>query len=193
MSRQLMGFREYARYRDARGLAGVTLRAVQKAIEAGRITTVQDERGKTKIDPEVADIQWGRNTDPDQSARANAGRERSSIPPSGESPAAGRESGDQGLYWDARTRREITEAAKAALQLEEMSGNLVNKEQVERAAYETGRMLRDMMLSIPGKIADSLAAESDPRAIEIRIREELRKVLDEIARIARDGLAARIS
>ena len=54
-------------------------------------------------------------------------------------------------------------------------------------------MLRDMMLSVPGKIADDLAAESDPRSIEMRIREELRKVLDEISRIARDGLAARLA
>ena len=105
----------------------------------------------------------------------------------------GREASDQNLYWDARTRREVAEASTAELKLEEMSGNLVKKELVERAAYETGRMLRDMMLSVPGKIADDLAAESDPRSIEMRIREELRKVLDEISRIARDGLAARLA
>ncbi len=167
--------------------------AVQKAIKSGRISTITDEKGKVKIDPEVADIQWGKNTDPDQSARANAGRE-SSIPPApGGSPSGGREASDQNLYWDARTRREVAEASTAELKLEEMSGNLVKKELVERAAYETGRMLRDMMLSVPGKIADDLAAESDPRSIEMRIREELRKVLDEISRIARDGLAARLA
>lgn len=74
MSRQLMGMREYARHREANGLPGQTLRAVQRAIETGRISTVSDEKGRQRIDAEVADIQWNRNTDPDQSDRASAGR-----------------------------------------------------------------------------------------------------------------------
>ncbi len=192
MSRNLKGLREYARHRKARGLPGATHASVQKAIEAGRITTLQDEKGRIKIDPEVADIQWGRNTDPDQSARANAGRDRQPTSPSGESSPGGQEKGEQSLYWDARTRRETAEASKAELQLAEMSGVLVRKDQVESAAYETGRMLRDMMLAVPGKIADAIAAESDPRTVENLLREEFRKVLDEISRISRDGLAARL-
>lgn len=192
MGRQLMGLREYARYRESNGLPGITLRAVQKAIESRRITTVVDEKGKAKIDAEVADIQWGRNTDPDQSARANAGRDV--APPrmggngrdAGASAPGGEREGS--LYWDAKTRREIAEAATAELKLEEMSGGLVKRAAVERAAYEAGRLLRDMILSVPSGLAAELAAMTDPAAIESRIRDELRKVLDNLTRLTRTGL-----
>lgn len=192
MGRQLLGLREYARYREAHGLPGITLRAVQKAIESGRITTVVDEKGKPKIDAEVADIQWGRNTDPDQSARANAGRDVS-PPPSG-GTSAGNGAGGHGtdregsLYWDAKTRREVAEASKAELQLAEMAGGLVRRDGVERAAYEAGRLLRDMILSVPSGLAMELAAMTEPQAIEARMRDELRKVLDNLTRLTRTGL-----
>lgn len=192
MGRQLMGLREYARYRESKGLPGITLRAVQKAIESRRITTVVDEKGKAKIDAEVADIQWGRNTDPDQSARANAGRDV--APPrmggNGHDAGSGAPGGERegSLYWDAKTRREIAEAATAELKLEEMSGGLVKRAAVERAAYEAGRLLRDMILSVPSGLAAELAAMTDPAAIESRIRDELRKVLDNLTRLTRTGL-----
>lgn len=179
---KMMGLREYARHREASGLPGTTLRAVQKAVESGRISTIPDAKGKTKIDPAVADIQWSNNTDPDQSARANAGR-RITLGGTGHS-----ESNEQNAYWDARTRREIAEASKAELELEEMAGNLVDKDGTRRAAFEVGRVLRDMILAVPTKLAGELSALSDTRAIEARMREELRKPLDQMARLAKVGL-----
>ena len=185
-----MGLREYARHRESRGLPGVTLRAVQKAIGSGRITTVADDKGRPKIDAEVADIQWGRNTDPDQSARANAGRDVAPPPGGSDAGAVGGQGGEResSLYWDAKTRREVAEASKAELQLEEMAGRLVRREAVERAAYEAGRLLRDMILSVPSKLAGEIAGLKDPQAIEARMRDELRKVLDDLARMSRTGL-----
>lgn len=194
MGRQLMGLREYSRYREAHAYPGGSLRAVQKAIETGRITTVADEKGRVKIDPEVADIQWGRNTDPDQSARANVGREP--APPGAGvdlgAPAVGGGQGQNSLYWDARTRREQAEAEKAEIQLKEMSGELVEREAVRRAAYESGRLLRDMLLALPGTLAQDLAAIAGPQEVEVRLRDELRKVLDQVARITETSLAVRI-
>lgn len=194
MGRQLMGLREYARYRESKSFPGGTLRAVQKAIETGRITTIADEKGRVKIDPEVADIQWGRNTDPEQSARANVGREPTSpgIGADLVTTAAGAGQGQNSLYWDARTRREQAEAEKAEIQLKEMSGELVDREAVRRAAYEAGRLLRDMLLALPGTLAQDLAAIAGPQEIEIRLRDELRKVLDQVARVTETSLDTRI-
>lgn len=185
MSRQLMGFREYARHREMQGLPGITLRAVQKAIESGRISTVQDEKGRAKIDPSVADIQWDNNTDPDQSARANAGRDVVPLK-SGESASGGkREEGSR--YWDAKTEREIVELDRARLALAKDSGQLVDKDGVRRAGFDSGRQLRDMVLAVPSRLAAELAAMDDARAIETRLSEELRKVLDAIAQLAQAG------
>ena len=181
-----MGLREYARHRGGSRLPGATLRAVQKAIEAGRISTVPDDKGRARIDPQVADIQWGRNTDPDQSARANPGKDIS--------PSGGSASGSQGAeregsrYWDAKTEREEVELAKAKLQLAKDEGSLVSREAVERAAFEAGRLLRDMILSVPNRLAPEVAGMTEPPAIEVRLREELRKVLDELARLTRTGM-----
>ena len=187
-----MGLREYARHREAQGLCGNTLASVQKAIASGRISTIADEKGKPKIDPEVADIQWGRNTDPDQSARANGGRDVSPPPSSASAPGRGdSDERDSNAYWDAKTRREVAEASLAERKLEELSGNLVRREAVERAAYESGRMLRDMVLSVPTRLAAELAAVTDPQKIEQRIRAELRHVLDELARLTRTGFEGR--
>lgn len=185
MSRQLFGLREYARYRESNGLPGATLTAVQKAIASNRITVIIDEKGKQKIDPEVADFQWGKNTDPDQSARANSGKEI--LPPSsGEKPSGGR-GDDGGRYWEAKTSREEVELARARLALEKDAGQLVDRDGARRAAYESGRMLRDMVLSVPSKVAAEVAAMTDARAIETRIREELRTVLAELSRLAAVG------
>jgi hypothetical protein len=182
-----MGYREYARHRETHGLPGITLRAVQKAIESGRITTILDEKGRAKIDPEVADIQWDSNTDPDQSARANAGRE-TAAPKSGDQASGGkREEGNR--YWDAKTEREIVELNRARLALAKDSGQLVDKDEVRRAGYDSGRQLRDMILSIPSRMASELAAQGDARAIEARMSEELRKVLDALSQLAQAGFS----
>ncbi len=196
MAMVLMGLRAYARHREERNLTGASLSSVQKAIASGRISTVTDEKGRQRIDPAVADIQWDRNTDPDQSARANSGRD-TVAPSGGRTPFSGAAMGDSGgdrdssAYWDARTRREVAEASTAELKLEEMSGRLVKRSEVERAAFEAGRLLRDMVLSVPTKVAAEVAAMDDPRIVEARIRQELRHVLDELARLTRTGFEER--
>ena len=151
---------EYARHR------GVSPMAVSKAVKSKRITLIDG-----LIDIEVADIQWERKTNPDQAARANSAR--GSIDQTGETSE----------YWQIRIRREKAEALKIELQLAEMSGKLVDREKVEAAAYQVGRLLRDMVLAVPGKLAGELAVMSDPLLVEARMREELRKILSEISRL----------
>lgn len=59
---------EYSRHR------GCSREAVRQAIEAGRISTLPGPNGRKLIDPDVADIEWKRNTDQKQSERANASK-----------------------------------------------------------------------------------------------------------------------
>ena len=61
----LMGQREYARHR------GCALRAVQKAIEANRISLVEVD-GAKKIDSEQADRDWLARTDPAKQSLLNS-------------------------------------------------------------------------------------------------------------------------
>src|SRR5258705_10241242 len=60
MSGEPMSLRAYARHR------GVSLRAVQKALQSGRISAREDGR----LDADVADANWARNTAPRPQFRA---------------------------------------------------------------------------------------------------------------------------
>jgi len=52
---------------------GVSPQAVRKAINTGRLQRSVQREGKSWwIDPEVADIEWGRNTAPEQQRRKDA-------------------------------------------------------------------------------------------------------------------------
>jgi hypothetical protein len=186
-----MSYREYARHRQECGMTGTTLRAVQKAIEAGRISTIPDEKGRPFIDPAVADLQWASNTDAEQCLRGNttqlaAGKVTNAAnigaaPQGTTMPSAA--PGNTTAYWDAKTSREQSEARMAELNLQKMQGDLCDAAGTRRAAYDAGRMLRDMLLTIPTKIAPELADCTDRQTIERRLREELRKPLDYIARL----------
>ncbi len=163
--------RAYARHR------GVTLRAVQKAIQSGRI---QISAGG-KIDPVHADADWSRNTAPTpQRDRPHSSppAQRAATPlysPAAE-PAAG------GLdYARARAVRENYLARLAKIEFEERSGKLVNRDEVEVAAFSRFRTFRDGMLNIPDRVAALMAAESDPARIHEILTTEIRKALLEFS------------
>lgn len=167
---------EYARRR------GVSREAVRKAIDTGRISTVQGDTGRKMIDPEVADIQWAKNTDIAQSARANA--HKATVPPPTRSD-------DQrgSAYWDAHTRREIAAANREEMLEKKLAGELVERTKVENAAFGIGRMLRDSVLGLPTRLAPELAPMTDAFAIEAKLRGALREVLGDITKISADDLA----
>jgi len=161
---------------------GVSREAVSKAINNGRISTVAGHNGRKMIDPEVADIQWAKNTDPAQSARANS--PKTIVPPF---LRAGDQQGS--AYWDAHTRREIAAANREELLEKKLAGELVERVKVEDAAFAIGRMLRDAVLGLPTRLAPELAALPDAFEIETKLRNELRKVLEDITSITADDLA----
>ena len=93
-------------------------------------------------------------------------------------------------YWTARTEREQAEAEKAKLEVLKMRGDLVERQRVERASYEAGRLLRDMVLAVPSKVAPEVLALQSAQEVEAKMRDELRRVLAELSRLSRTGLEA---
>jgi len=91
-------------------------------------------------------------------------------------------------YWDNKTRREGTLADLAALELAKKSGELVEFKRVEEAAFAAGRLLRDTVLGLPTRLAPELAAMNDTFQIEIRMRDELRQIFSDVAKMAVDDL-----
>ncbi len=174
----IMSLRQYARHR------GVVLSAVQKAIQSDRISTLADGQ----IDSEIADAEWQRNT----TAHAPAVTRRTD-----------QEEDDGGVfgasqYTKARAVREHYQARLAKIEYEERTGRLVPKDQMQVAAYNTNRRIRDGMLNVADRVCGQIAAEMrdalaaaglapelaarlDLRAVHGILSGEIRKALGEVA------------
>lgn len=140
----LVSQREYARRK------GITHRAVQKAIAAGRILAHDG-----KVDPDEADRMWSLNTDPSKPKGTATARTPPAEPPAGAPPDSVNRSlrGEGGLsYADARAVREAYQARLAKLDYEERSGKLVNADQVAEAWEKIIQASRTKVLGLPAKI-----------------------------------------
>jgi hypothetical protein len=173
-----MSLRAYARHR------GVSLRAVQKALQSGRISAREDGR----LDADVADADWIRNTAPRpqtsaKPAKAAAppqiGHHHTEVPRREPSDPPKLESGLE--YSKARAVREGYQARLTKLDYEERSGKLVSADEVQVSAFNRFRQFRDGMLNIPDRLAAVLAAEGDPSRVHELLATEIRKALLEFA------------
>lgn len=187
-----MGYREYARHR------GVTLRAVQKAIEAQRIKLVQVD-GKPKIDSDQADRDWVENTDPaKQSLLYSAGPEEDVSPRAvgGMASAAGagtvdavpassaidsepKPAADEDLpaYRRERAEREAINKQRDQLALDKERGRLVDRDDVARLRFTEFRALRDDLGNVGARVKAALAAENDELRCERLVTDEIDRVL----------------
>jgi hypothetical protein len=157
----IMSLRQYARHR------GVALSAVQKAIQSNRIPTLADGR----IEPDVADAEWERNTTPYAPAVTRRTNEEED------------DAGGLGVnqYTKARAVREHYLARLAKIDYEERVGKLVSKDEVQVSAFNKFRQFRDQLLNIPDRLAAMLAAENDPSKVYEILATEIRKALNEFA------------
>jgi hypothetical protein len=182
----LMGQAEYARHR------GCYLRAVQNALNSGRITYA-DPINK-KIDSEAADRDWEANTDHTHNPRRFRhnlpGREapvhRRPDPSTEKPPAAVAEALADTVrvastYSNARAIVEQYKARMAKLEFEKVAGDLLDRRQVEIAAFNRFRVLRDALLNLPDRVASQIASESDESAIHQFLLQELRLILGDVA------------
>lgn len=155
---QLLTIAAYARHR------GCDEKAVRKALKEGRITRAAP--GRHCIDPTVADLQWAANTRP----RADSGR-RQPRAAAGGAGAAGAGAGQppaEGVasYHDSRAMREAAEAQRAQLEVGRMAGQLIDRAEGERAAFDFFRALRDATENALRDAADRLVGLTDVREIE---------------------------
>ena len=141
--------------------AGVSEAAVRKAIKSGRITV-----GKSGlIDPKVADRQWSDNTDPTKPLNRNTGdpKHRKESPDSPPVPMSmgAKDRDTAGNFAKARAAREFYQAQLAKLDYQERMGSLVPKEQVRAAATAAARIIANLILTRPDRLAKALAGVSD--------------------------------
>jgi len=152
---------------------------VRKAVKAGRIPKEPDKT----IDPVKADAAWDRNTNPAQQRKPEK-----TLPPKTVSPPLGpairndppRPGASIPAYQTSRAIRETYAAKMAKLDFDERTKDLVKADEVQVAAFNTARRVRDRILSIPSRMASVLAAENEALVVEKTLQKELRYALEEL-------------
>lgn len=196
----IMSQRGYARHR------GVAHRAVQKAIESGRITTVDGTPGG-KIDSAVADRQWAENTSHSH-LRQPTKREKEGGPAAPEAPEpdtapapippiavpapAPEDTSTPGATPRAQVRAEdkltLNQASAeekkfkaliAELEYEERMGLLVRAAEVEAGWAKIVALSRTKVLGLPSKIKSRLPHLT--KADVLVVEELCREALEELA------------
>lgn len=81
----------------------------------------------------------------------------------------------------ARTQREMALAEIKIMEAEQMRGELVYLQDVERQAFTEGRRVRDAILNMPARISAELACETDPHKVEKILVHECRELLTGLA------------
>ena len=163
--RELVSRKEYARRR------GVSPNAVRYAIETGRITLVNG-----KLDPKRADREWRQNTDQSKPRNSVTGRPGAGVGGRRRVPLT---------YQEARARRERVKAEREELELQIRRGAFLRRVDVERAAFEVGRRVRDQMIALPDKLDATLAASTDPAEVHRILLEEIERACSELVRTLR--------
>lgn len=176
MAVRLITIAAYARHRSC------DEKAVRKAIEEGRITAIQQPNGRKLIDPEVADIQWAKNT------RSRADSKRAdpafsltggAASPAAQNAASGPDSGPAAPgYADYRAIREKADAEMAQRANLKDAGLLVERASTERGVFDVVRSFRDAVMAVGQRAAPKVVGMSDARDIEHTITEETRKALE---------------
>ena len=190
----LMGFREYARHRN------VSLRAVQKAIEAGRIAKVGEGR-TAKIDSVQADRDWSVHTAPARqsllhsSGPATAAAEK--LPPDrddddrdnaggSEEDPGGPGDRDTAAYRAERALREAIRRQREQLELEQLRNELVAVQEVSRLQFTAQRLTRDRVEMVAARAAPELLtlvqSGGDGFAVERVLTGHLRQALEDAAK-----------
>lgn len=188
----LMSQRAYARHRAAHGLPGTTHRAVQKALESGRIKANEDGL----IDSEAADRAWEANSS--EGHRRNAKQEseaavkaakpkkraakvdEEALRPSEPIPQA-----EPGMTLaEASALEKVWKARLAELDFEERSGRLVPAEEVVARWVELVTISKTKLLALPGK-AKARIPSLTPAEVGV-IDELVREALEELAQDAEE-------
>ena len=166
-----LSIRGYARHR------GVAESAVRKAIAQGRIT-----KGKNgKINPKVADKEWGQNSDPAQIKAENTldspDYSQNSAPNSQGNLIGGPS------YQQSRAIKEAYGAKLLRLQFEKESKKLISIDDVKVSAFNAARMTRDRILNIPDRVIPQLVGKTNIFEMKEILKAELIKALEELSKV----------
>jgi phage terminase Nu1 subunit (DNA packaging protein) len=81
------------------------------------------------------------------------------------------------LMLKSRIKTEVERGKLAELDRKQREGELVERSDVEEAAFSNARRVRDALMNIPARVASLYAAETDPQKIHQNLEDEIRTIL----------------
>jgi phage terminase Nu1 subunit (DNA packaging protein) len=157
-------------------LVDVNLQSVHYAIKKGKLpTAVKNEDGRWQLDKEKCLEEWHKNRDQKAVAKGNKRKvkaEKAEVLPSKKLVF------NDLSYADTELREKYYKAQMAELKYQEQAGKLIPVAEVDSAAFEMARKVRDAILSIPARIAPEIAVETDPHSVEMYLNRELVSALE---------------
>jgi len=96
-------------------------------------------------------------------------------------------------FQKARARKEHFASLSVEADFYKDQGVLVESAVVDRAAFDTGRLLRDLLMTMPTQIAPELAAMNDPWQVEKHLLAALRRSLEDAERMSTADLQRALS
>lgn len=180
-----ISLRAYAAHRKAAGLSGGSLRAVQVAIAAGRVTA--DADGKI-ADAAQADAQWAATTRADRVPRTRCTTTRLTAPAAPAQPSR---------LQLLREEREALAVERERFEFDKLRGKYMLVDEVRRQIVTDYTVCRNWLLGVPSKLGQRLSRDVAllvcPIVDEL-IRESLIQLADGIAQaraaLERDAAAA---
>lgn len=154
---------------------------VSKLASQGRLVLTEDGKQvlveeTLALLSETADPSKAAVAERHQQGRVEKGVHAHLIPAAESLPSAGAPD-----YQKARAHREYYLAKLAEDEFLKGRGELVERKAVDTAAFNTARILRDLILGLPPKIAGELIAITDTWEMERKLTELLRGVLEDAA------------
>lgn len=193
MAVRLLTVSAYARHR------GCDEKAVRKAIAESRISFQPSASGRKLIDPDVADIQWAKNT---RARVGSADLGGNGVQDSGDLlsvlPTDPVQAGQKGApaaadgYTAARARTELANAAMAELQLAKLKGEVRDVADITRGGFDIARELRDALDSSVNTLATELAGLSGADACAQVLRRHNRAIQELLAQRLREKLSVKV-
>lgn len=164
MEQELVTGREFSRRMK------VSEKTIRDAIKVGKISDgVKMIDGKQKIVFEIAKREFLENNIGGQT-KYRSGEETDAPLESNDEPVAGLD-GSATLAQATRAEK-IFKAQKACLEVEELQGLLVRKEEVYRQLYQFGNIIKSSLQAIPDRITDELISLSSDRDAFYRLLSE---------------------
>lgn len=81
----------------------------------------------------------------------------------------------------SRQIKDLYAAKMAKLEYEKATGVLIERAQVEKEAFRTGRIVRDTMMGLPDRLAGVLASETDQKKIHAILTKEIRQAIEALS------------